>query len=543
MRSDLEGEGGAEATSARGNFVATSGDQLNFEYRVGCIESEDLDPFFQAAFIAVVEVEGAILCAVPEGAWHKTKKKRHLPADCLRKPVAVVVPACLGADRTRAEDSPSFKIWLGMLDAKYEDLVHYGDEEPTVNFPSDSEGVPKVPFAEALFAIARDQFAFQTAESGAAVVAPPGLGSDPQMQSRIENVEKTLLQMQETLMALRSQAVGAAPKAHAAPAPPVQGPRHVDPAVARQALQAGVTPAALQEMAGALDLQLPPQMFPGAAAAPAKEIDSEEEEEEDLDASGSQQPVEKAVVQMSKLLLAMNREKKLKKDKSLEGILDYAEGGSALGKESSGSRSKAAALRSLRGMLKKQPALLYRAIETRMQEDWDSMGMMPGMGVSTLTARGWIEHRSRIQNFAAAVRTSWMIGGIWDALRANRPEEARARCALSIAMLDQQSYDKGGWLLSGEIALEDNPPYAAFGLHKVPELWESPHTKLIDDRWFELMLSKLKDMSEFQERKAKLTAGTKKEDLTEQEKESARLKKKGAGKGKKGEGENPQTQS
>lgn len=132
-------------------------------------------------------------------------------------------------------------------------------------------------------------------------------------------------------------------------------------------------------MAGALDLQLPPQMFPGAAAAPAKEIDSEEEEEEDLDASGSQQPVEKAVVQMSKLLLAMNREKKLKKDKSLEGILDYAEGGSALGKESSGSRSKAAALRSLRGMLKKQPALLYKAIETRMQEDWDSMGLMPGI--------------------------------------------------------------------------------------------------------------------------------------------------------------------
>lgn len=109
-------------------------------------------------------------------------------------------------------------------------------------------------------------------------------------------------------------------------------------------------------------------------------------------------------------------------------------------------------------------------------------------------------------------------------------------------MLDQQSYDKGGWLLSGEIALEDNPPYAAFGLHKVPELWESPHTKLIDDRWFEHMLSKLKDMSEFQERKAKLTAGTK-EDLTEQEKEAARLKKKGAGKGKKGEGENPRTQS
>ena len=74
--------------------------------------------------------------------------------------------------------------------------------------------------------------------------------------------------------------------------------------------------------------------------------------------------------------------------------------------------------------------------------------------VNTITARGWLEHRSRIQAFPSAIRPAWMIAGIWDSLRQNKPEEARARAGLSLAMLDQQGCDAGGWLIASELALE-----------------------------------------------------------------------------------------
>lgn len=49
--------------------------------------------------------------------------------------------------------------------------------------------------------------------------------------------------------------------------------------------------------------------------------------------------------------------------------------------------------------------------------------------------------RSRIQNYQNHVRWCWALGGIWDALISQRPEEARARCGLLMAAADQTSID------------------------------------------------------------------------------------------------------
>lgn len=126
------------------------------------------------------------------------------------------------------------------------------------------------------------------------------------------------------------------------------------------------------------------------------------------------------------------------------------------------------------------------------------------------------------------------MAGAWDDLVAGKADRARARLALGVAAYDQQSYDHGSWLLSGEISLENHPPYAAFGAHVVPASSEGVHTKLIDSRWFDLFVSRLKNLADFQEKKQKLAPRGKAEEKGE-EKTPKKTPKGGKGNGKKNE--------
>ena len=141
----------------------------------------------------------------------------------------------------------------------------------------------------------------------------------------------------------------------------------LDPLVAQQALQAGVSKEALAEIAASLQPRaaVPQKSLPAPnmnrmnreAGEPSSDEDGEEWEDDVLaygGASGSQDQLSKAVLQMSKILGEMHKEKKSGKDRSLEAILDRAEGGSAK-EPGSGSRSKAAALRSLQGCSSQTP--------------------------------------------------------------------------------------------------------------------------------------------------------------------------------------------
>jgi len=156
---------------------------------------------------------------------------------------------------------------------------------------------------------------------------------------------------------------------------------------------------------------------------------------------------------------------------------------------------------------------------------------LPGAQISQISARGWLEHCSKISNFPSTVRAAWLTAGIWDCLMKGRTEEARARAALATACYDQQSCDRGGWLLAAELTLEPPPPYSSFSSHNPPDQWETQHTRLVDDRWCELFMAKLKDLAEFQEKKLKLAAPRgKKEEPSKPD-----PKKKGKG-GRKGDG-------
>ena len=72
--------------------------------------------------------------------------------------------------------------------------------------------------------------------------------------------------------------------------------------------------------------------------------------------------------------------------------------------------------------------------------------------------------------------------------------------------------------------------FSSFAAHRLLEHWESPRTKPVDERWLELILAKLRDIHDFQDKKQKLTSsGRKSEDSTgaaEKDKEKDTKKKK-----------------
>lgn len=510
MNVDEEGSEEAEASEPRQNLV-TSANHFDPEYQAGVLDFGD--DFASCSIVCVAEIDNQLLVAVPDTAWNKRKKSRKIEPTALIRPVAVLVPCCDQTQRDVPDPEPGTRIWLGLLKTDFEEKIRYGEgEEAMHGFPVDGAGVARLPFAEALVAIARDHFVFVTAESGG-LDAPPGLG-DVDLAKRVEAMESGLADIRQLLEALNqgggatrmSQGGGTAIKAKArakpAPAPPSvlgDGIDGMDPAVVQQALMAGVSSEALREVAAAMNLKV----TPAPPAAPQADDLNRSSDEEDMLAgipigkgAGAADPISTAIMQ---------KEKKVRKAKSLDAILDRAESGYAKDSASS-ARSKSSALLSLQKLLKTDPKMIYTSIEQRLQEDWELSALQPGQTGHTISARGWLEHRSRIQLYPSTVRAVWCLGGIWDSLRANRVEEARARVALSVVMLDQQACDAGAWVLASEVPLEPPPPMASFGLHHPPTLGELPHTRLLDPRWIDLMVAKVKDLSEYVEKKQRLTA-------------------------------------
>ena len=180
-----------------------------------------------------------------------------------------------------AGQNPDLKIWVGLLDPQLESAVTYDSELPEIDFPGADEQ-QQVPYAPALVAVCQDHFTFFTAESQ--VPHPPGLSP---LGVRINKLEELMLEVRQTL---RPPALQANPKPavtrpsalkqgpRGAPqqqAPAVAVPSNLDAAVAQQALQSGVSPAVLREMAGIVGPQgVRERVTAGLSAA----VDNDEEE-------------------------------------------------------------------------------------------------------------------------------------------------------------------------------------------------------------------------------------------------------------------------
>ena len=440
---DLEGD---EAASLSSHLVH-SGGSTNLEFSVGRILLADESQF--AEIILIAEVESTFVVAVPASVWARRVNQRRLHSRGLLKPILCSIVAGRFTDRTRTEDAYSVKAWIGLLPKDQEALVEFGESLESDFCFVDHEEETRMPHAEALVTIAAEHFAFQSAESGLGEVHPePGASKD--VDKRLQTLEESLVSIQASLAALvpskPEQAQGAKPVSilKANPKPKSTKVKFVglDPGVVSAALSAGVSEEHLEEMSQVLTKN-PSRMEDLPKTARAKkntselsESDEEDEEEDAVPSDGSKGGssgdgmVAKALVKLTKVCSTLASQKA--KSQGIEGMLDSA-GASGSAEGSVSSRKHAVALRALKKCLQDNPQFLYQTIESLLVADFQSKPHLPGEPMGSCTTRGWLESRSRIQNYQAHVRWVWQVSGIWDALIRGEHHQARARCALLVA--------------------------------------------------------------------------------------------------------------
>lgn len=319
----------------------------------------------------------------------------------------------------------------------------------------------------------------------------------------------TLEDIRGMLTGLAGGSLGGAERSAAATVP-----AGLDPGVASAARDAGITEEQLRKLGS---LMMKPNRMVEAARGEGvprrktalSESEDEEEAAEDTageDAAGAK-PIEKAVLQLTKLMATMA--KPSRKKGGLEGILERIDAGGTGGDggpaSSSGGRSKAAAYLKLKEALRSHPSWIYQSIEGQMEEDFSAVRSQPGSTSVVTTSRAWVEHRSRIGHFPSTIRAAWLLAGVHDSLKNQEFDQARARCCLGLAAIDQSAMDQGNWSLAQEFLLELPPPYGSFSNRPVDPS-EHQSTRLVDDRFLEVMMWRLRDRDHFHESKKRLSA-------------------------------------
>ena len=542
-----------EAASPR-SFLVTDGRETDLQYHTGRIQLIGLESY--SACILVAEAGGQFLICLPSSVWDKKQKNRLLPNNAFQKGILVSVATVTPEDRETVTDS-SLQVWIGLLAPKSErflDFPSVGEVQRSFHAEDQEE---LLPFGESLVAVAAEHFTFLSAGEEVEF----GDGEEENFGERIEKVEGALAGIQAALDTLLNReeerkpairrssqgsvAFGASPKKEARGRVTFEG---LDKSVVEAALSAGIAEDHLAQMAALVKKQ-PKRMedVPRHSAAPRRgelsdsdASSEEEEEEEDQPASGSGDGVAKAIVKLTKVCSALASNRRKKQD-GIEHLLDQTSlgsGGEGYGLGSG--RKNSQALRALRRCLSENPEYIYKSIEGNLLSDFTARAAKPGEPLGNATARGWLESRSRIQNYTTHVRWSWAVAGIWDDLMRGEHGSARARAALLIAASDQAAIDGGSWLLSNISMLEPLPPYQSFSSHQSPSSQELQHSALWDPRWFELFLAHVKEMDSYQETRKKLakqpTLKLNSEDPPKPPK-TPKAKPKGKGQGREKEGE------
>ena len=541
--------------------------EVDPDFPIGLFEVPVGEPpeIHTSAIILIGEVEGKLVAALPFAAWHRVAAKRLLPNGSLLKPIAVqaeFVDRAPGA----GEASAVLKVWLGVLAPDFEGNVTFDAtvETTTPDVSFDPDLPTGFPTAESLAALFDQHFAFTSATSGAEPKKKNPRSANPstsELDQRLQSLEQSVASIATSLKDLAGTPTRPAalrkPTGAANPDPPCKPPGLERVAFAetekefdlvKAAREAGVPEEQVRQMAAIAAKGKPKLLdFPLARAKPKARADplseSEEEgipevEEQELaeEAPSSNHPTQlsKAISKLTEIASHLTSQRR--QNRTLEALLD---GGAASGTEGGSSgvtiRKYSAALRALRKTLHTNPQELYKVMERNMEEDFQMRTQLPGSTPTMVSARAWLELRSRVQNYQTPVRLLWGIAGVADCLRANQVDQARARCMLLLAMGDQLSIDRGTWVLAAEMSLEEPPPLSAFANHPLPGELEAPHTRLVDGRWVDLFLAKLNDYENLADKKRKL--GYRKnpkpgDPSSETVPPKAEPKKKGGGKGK-----------
>ncbi|CAE7545289.1 Kidins220 [Symbiodinium sp. CCMP2592] len=364
-----------------------SGGRTNYNYSVGKIPCSEAGE--SAALIAIAELGGRLIVAVPVEAWSRKIASRKLSKIALGKPILVEAIGAFPENMTVPAPEVTIKLWVGVLAMELESQVEYEAGAEAAKYLFNPQVLP---FAEALVKIADEHFAFTTAESG-------GEG----MFKRMSAVENGLQELKSMLQALNLGKDGTA------------APDGVDPLRAARPKTKAWTPP-WWEAEEAED--------PGGLAR----VLVEDLEQEDLDDGADGFGGAEAWA---------NPE-----GSNMEALLDGGSGSASSEGQGIGSgRRSAAALRMLTKAYEENRQLIYQTIERQMQLDFQVSPQRPGMPDSSGghgTARGWLTAKSRVGNFHTHIRWVWMMAGVWDDLRRGDHEHARARAALMVAAADQE---------------------------------------------------------------------------------------------------------
>ncbi len=452
--------------------------------------------------IPIAIVQKKLLVAVPFEAWAKAATDRYLPKTALTKPVLVEVEGVALEEPDEGGQSKLCKVWVGFLRGDLCRSGQVGESEEPGSLDFLDEGGRKVaPLASPLVELANDHFAFFSA-------AEEEYGEG--------GLEESMNKMEETLEAVRASLVSLGGKTGGVKGGPTPKARPsfpgLDQGVVNSAIQAGIGQDQLEKLSSLLTK---PNRMEENGRRPKETIkdvlsESEAEEEELVPAEeeegkdAGRGPVEKAVVQLTRLVSDLSKQRS--KKTGLEGLLERVESGG--GESSSGlgssSRSKAGAYKKLKAALVSHPEWLSKSVESLMEEDFNLLRSRPGAGHMATSSRAWLEHRSRLMHYPSTIRFGWAIAGIHDALKEGRTEEARARCCLTLAAIDQSSIDNGSWTLSQEILLEQAAPYASFSGRRNPDLSRHPASRLLDERLLEVVVWRIKDRDQYLESRKRL---------------------------------------
>ena len=518
-------EAEAEGIDSFKPFLVHSADgTVAADYPVGVFLIGDFDATVAIPTVVVTIIDSQLLVAVPGTAWHRLRNSRQLPPDCLQRPITISVAGVKELDREIVEEGIDIKVWLGLLKNSYLPCLSFDSFDAdhfTTEFKTEQGDSGYVPFADGLVAAADEKFSFLTAGEGSGQ-EEARMGPDI-MTQRISKLEENMVAIKMTmdkLVKASSPPLNHPPQAVPLPkAPPARAGKSdggfpgLDPQAVQAALASGIDASHLQELSKMLVKDKPKLGDArGARARQPKKVDilgdSEEEEggadAEEVAAPPDGDPVSVAVVKLTNIMSSLTKKKKPRSFEELlddtSGILDQSSSSPTMG----GSRKHATLLRNLRKAMRKSPGNIYRVIESRMESDFGAPEIAPGSTKHAGTFRGWTEHRSKIPNLGATVRTAWTIAGALDSLRLGRVEEAQAKLSLFLCQLDQVAVDRGQWVLAAEGGVEDPPPFSSFNRHVPPDLLEPQHTRLWPTQWAEAFMHRVKEQNEFIERRQKL---------------------------------------
>ncbi|CAE7229550.1 unnamed protein product [Symbiodinium sp. KB8] len=516
----LEGE----AQDIRDNLIA-GGAEILAEYPLGVLSLSEAGARKLVAACAVGESsDGSVIAAFPGKCWNRAAAKRVIGLDLVRKVSTVRVKCADPENRGQALDS-DLRICLGLLTTEGEaafDFVRDFEEDIDIDYPFGPPDQPELlPHGEALAELAKNTFEFLTGESAPPENPTTSAGAGAQgVEERLGRLEGCFLSIQEDLKKLvgsRAESGTAPPHVEAgapssapirasakrAPGPDLSG---MDQSVVKAALDSGIEMKHIEEMGKFLRSQRPMEDEPRASAKTRfarrtrtveDDLDDEDPEDENEEAvAEGTDPIHAAVSKLTAIAAQLAEGKK--KDSSLDALLDGS-GSADSSTTTAGSRKSAAALRALKERLRSQPRELSKVIDRNMSADFSLRSSMPGSSQIPVSCRAWLESRSRVQHYPSTISFLWIIAGIGDALREERHEEAYLRCLLGLAAGDQLSIDRGNW--------NDPPPFPAFATHTLPAGAEVPFTKLVDARWMEIFMARLRDVDLYLESRRKLASG------------------------------------